>query len=166
MTALPQQVRDWIGTTVFAEDDVGPVEPGMIAAFAAAAEDANLIYWDEAEAGRTTGGRIAPPASLSTWSRPLSWSPDGARRNPLALHFALKERLGLPKAIVSDTEIEFHAPVRVGDRVRSEQILESVSEPVDSRLGPGRAWVIAIRYSRPDGTCLGIERLHFFAYGA
>ena len=77
----------------------------------------------------------------------------------------LKDRLGLPKAVVIGSDTVFHEPVRPGDRVRAEQLLEDVGAVTENRLGRGRRWTIVIRYSRQDGVLLGVEQLRFFAYG-
>jgi len=42
--------------------------------------------------------------------------------------------------VVIETEAAWHEPVRPGDRVRAEQILEHVGPLVENRLGRGRKW--------------------------
>ena len=75
---------------------------------------------------------------LSVWFRPHHWSPGLTEPAvPLQVHFDLKERLGLPEAIISENTIVFHEPVRVGDRLRTHQILRSISGPKTTKLGTG-----------------------------
>lgn len=165
--ALPAEVAGWIGQVVVREDGPIQVDIGAMENFAVAVEDANPLYWDEEAAEPLTGGRIAPPAMLSAWTRPHTWSPnqDTPALRPLELHFRLKESLNLPRAVVVDSETEFHAPARPGDRVRSEQVLDEVGPVYENKLGCGRKWTISIHYRREDGVLLGIDRLKFFAYG-
>ena len=86
-----------------------------------------------------TGGWIAPPTLISAWFRPHHWAPGREREvQPLQVHFDLKDRLALPEAVMTDDEIVFGEPVRPGDRLRTWQVLRSVSEPKRTRLGLGR----------------------------
>ena len=164
--ALPSQIAAWLGKVAVVEAEGITAERGLIEAFAVAVEDANPLFWDDARAAEIAGGVIAPPAMLSTWTRPHGWSPAGPpKQRPLELHFRLKELFALPKAVVIETEAAWHEPVRPGDRVRAEQILDQVGPLVENRLGRGRKWTIGIRYARMDGVLLGVETLRFFAYG-
>ena len=52
----------------------------------------------------------------------------------------------LPEAVMTDNTIVFHEPVRPGDRLRTRQILRSVSEPKTTKLGTGRFWIIEVEY--------------------
>ena len=47
---------------------------------------------------------------------------------------------------MTDNTIVFHEPVRPGDRLRTRQILRSVSGPKTTKLGTGRFWVIEVEY--------------------
>lgn len=155
---LPPRVADWLGKVVIVEEKGITAERSLIESFAVAVEDANPLYW---------GGVIAPPGMLSAWTRPHVWSPAGApRQRPLELHFRLKEAFGLPKAVVIETDAVYYEPVRPGDRVRAEQVLDQVGPMVETRLGTGRKWTISMRYARHDGALQGVETLRFFAYGS
>jgi uncharacterized protein len=61
-------------------------------------------------------------------------------------------------------DLALHEPLRAGDSVRAEQILRSVGEERRTRLGPGRDWVIDIRFTKPDGQLAGIQTLHLLGY--
>ena len=48
---------------------------------------------------------------------------------------------------MTDNTIEFHAPVRMGDVLRTHQVLRSVSDEKTTKLGTGRFWVIDVVYT-------------------
>lgn len=160
MKAVPQNLLDLIGKSMFASiSDI--VEAGAIRAFAAAVEDGFPGYWAD-DINRI----IAPPALLSAWNRPLPWMPSRREQlTGLALHFLVKDELALPRAVVTHTETEVAGSVRPGMKVRSQQILESISESRSNRLGEGRYWTIRLDYScAGTGGKLGTETLSFFGY--
>ena len=131
----------------------------------AATENGNPLYWDRAVAEMLAGGRILPLSTLSLWMRPHRWAPGAASEQvALKVHFDLKERLGLPEAIMSDNTILFHEPVRPGDVVSHRQVLRSVSGPKTTRLGSGRFWVIDVEYHNQDGDLVGVESYTGFGY--
>ncbi len=163
MTGIPDDLAALMGKPQFAQVSDGAVEAGAIRLFAAAVKDGTPAYWVDDPADM-----IAPPALLSAWNRPVMWHPDGdAGTSGLALHFLIKDRLGLPRAIVAEMESEVAAPIRPGVRVRSEQILVDLGEPCTTRLGAGRYWTIRVEYRcAEDGMLFGAETLRFFGYGA
>ncbi|MCB2066792.1 MAG: MaoC family dehydratase N-terminal domain-containing protein [Erythrobacter sp.] len=158
---LPAQVQGLLGQPCFAQVSDGLVEAGAIRLFAAAVQDGTAEYWSEDPAEV-----CAPPAMLSAWNRPLMWRPgEGGSATGLALHFLLKEQLGLPLAVVTATETELAQPLRPGARVQSEQVLLSVSEPKTNRLGTGRYWTIRVDYRcAATGALFGHETMSFFGY--
>ena len=118
-------------------------------------------------AGILAGGWVAPPSMISVWFRPHHWAPgrgDAKQALPLQVHFDLKEKLGLPEAVMTDNEMVFYEPVRPGDRLRTHQILRSVSEPKTTRLGHGRFWVIDVEYENQRGQFVGRETYTGFGY--
>jgi acyl dehydratase len=80
------------------------------------------------------------------------------------VHFDLKERFGLPEAVISDNTITFYEPVRPGDVVSSRQVLRSVSEEKTTRLGTGRFWVIDVEYRNQRDELVGVEAYTGFGY--
>ena len=130
-------VESLIGKIQYEEVGEFPVERGYIWTTCASVENGNPLYWDDDVAEEITGGPIAPPTMLSVWFRRHRWAP-GREGETLAIqsHFDLKERLGLPEAVISDNTIVFHEPVRVGD-VLAHQVLRSVSEEKTTKLGVG-----------------------------
>ncbi|MFQ5514421.1 MAG: MaoC family dehydratase N-terminal domain-containing protein [Myxococcota bacterium] len=164
-SALPEEVRAWIGRIRYEEESEIEVERGYVFTSCASVENGNPLYWDDDIAREITGGPVAPPSMLSTWFRPHHWAPSHARpRQPLQLHFDLKEKLGLPEAVMTDNEIVFFEPVRPGDRLRTHQILHSVSEPKETKLGRGRFWVIEVECLNQRGELVGRESYTGFGY--
>ena len=162
---VPDDVAAWIGATRYPETADFPVERGYIWTSCASVENGNPLYWDDKVAEEITGGPIAPPSTLSLWFRPHHWQPgQTTQKLPLQVHFDLKERLGLPEAIMSDSEVVFHEPVRPGDVISTSQVLRSLSDPKTTKLGTGRFWVIDVPYRNQDGVLVGVETFTGFGY--
>jgi hypothetical protein len=167
MDDLPDIIKDWIGRPMIIVDHVLTVEQGLWTNFCVAIEDGNLLYWDYTASRDQTDSVIAPPAMLPSWAVEHDWAPgrDRPARRTLELHFMVKDTLGLRNGIVTEVELELHAPLRAGESVRAEQILRTVGPERETRLGTGRNWEIDVQYRKPDGSLAGIQRLHFLAYG-
>ncbi len=166
-TGLPQCVQELIGKPQYKEQTEFPIERGYVYNTCAAVQNGNPIYWDAEVAEQVVGGPIAPPTMLSVWFRPHYWSPGAAgERTALQTHFDLKRLLDLPEAIVSGNEAVFGEPVRMGDTLTTWQVIRSVSEFKQTRLGQGRFWTIDVEtYNQRDEwvgtesyTCLGYHR--------
>jgi hypothetical protein len=54
--------------------------------------------------------------------------------------------------------------VRPGDRLKTWQVLRSVSEPKTTKLGTGRFWVIDVIYTNQNGEHVGTESYTGFGY--
>ena len=116
-------------------------------------------------ANEITNGWIAPPTMISVWFRPHAYAPNRpGTAQPLQVHFDLKEKLGLPEAVMTDNTIVFHEPVRPGDVLHTRQILKSVSEPKTTKLGTGRFWVIEVEYLNQRDELVGVESYTGFGY--
>jgi len=165
VASLPAEVSAWIDQPRYEEETEFPVELGYVATSCASVENGNPLFWDEKVAAELTGGPIAPPSMLSAWFRPHFWAPGrSAPAQPLQVHFDLKEKLGLPEAVMTDNTIVFGEPVRPGDRLRTRQFLRSVSEPKTTKLGTGRFWVIEVEYKNQRGELVGQEIYTGFGY--
>lgn len=162
---LPAEVQGWIGARRYAAVGEFDVERGYIFTSCASVQNANPLYWDEAAAREITGGPIAPPSMVSVWFRPHYWSP-GRNEEALALqlHFDLKEKLGLPEAVMTDNTLTFFAPVRVGDRLTTAQILRSVSPLKKTKLGSGRFWVFDVEVDNQRGERCAVESYTGYGY--
>ena len=162
---LPADVADLTGVVQYEERGEFPVEQGYIWTSCASVENGNPLFWDDAVADEITGGPIAPPTMISVWFRPHQWSPGRTEPAvPLQVHFDLKRIFELPEAVMTDNTIVFHEPVRPGDRLRTRQILRSVSEPKTTKLGTGRFWVIEVEYHNQAGDLVGVESWTGFGY--
>ena len=162
---IPAEVEGWIGQERYPETANFPVERGSLWTSLASVENGNPLFWDDEVAEAVTGGPIAPPTMLSVWFRPHHWTPGRTEQAlPLQIHFDLKDRLGLPEAVMTDNTIVFHEPVRPGDRLRTSQILRSVSEQKTTKLGTGRFWVIDVEYRNQDDELVGVESYTGFGY--
>ncbi len=165
MSELPAEVQGWIGEKRHREEGEFDVERGYCLTSCASVENGNPLFWDEKVARELTGGPIAPPTMLSVWFRPHHWAPGRSELvQPLQVHFDLKEKLGLPEAVMTDNTIVFREPVRPGDRLETWQVLRSVSEPKRTKLGLGRFWVIDVEYENQDGESVGTESYTGFGY--
>ncbi len=167
MSSLPDEVAQWLGKPVIVMDHVITVEQGLWANFCVAIEDANPLYWDYRIAREETDTVIAPPMMLPSWAIDHEWRPDrtGPAPRTLELHFMVKDALGLKNGLVTEVELELHEPLRAGDSVKAEQILRSVGEERETKLGIGRNWEIDVVYRKPDGALAGVQTLSFLGYG-
>ncbi|WP_238005638.1 MaoC family dehydratase N-terminal domain-containing protein [Dactylosporangium sp. AC04546] len=165
MSGPQRWYEELVGIRQYTQVAEFPVEQGHIWTGCASVENGNPLFWDADVAAEITDGPVAPPTMLSTWFRPHHWAPDrGSELLPLQAHFDLKERLGLPEAIVSHNTLVFHEPVRVGDTMTTSQVLRSVSEPKTTRLGTGLFWVIDVEYRNQRGDLVGVDSYTFFGY--
>ena len=162
---LPEAVKSWIGQVRYEEETEFPVERGYIYTSCSSVQNGNPLYWDDEVASELTDGPTAPPTMLSVWFRPHHWAPGRQQdAQPLQVHFDLKEALELPEAVMTDNEITFGEPIRPGDRLRTRQILHSVSEPKQTKLGTGRFWVIEVQYLNQRDEIVGVESYTGFGY--
>ncbi|MFP6627131.1 MAG: MaoC family dehydratase N-terminal domain-containing protein [Deltaproteobacteria bacterium] len=165
MSDIPAEVEAWIGEIRYEEKGEFDVERGYIATTCSSVENGNPLFWDDEVADEITAGPIAPPTMLSVWFRPHHWAPGRSRQQlPLQVHFDLKEKFGLPEAVMTDNEIVFGEPVRPGDRLHTRQILRSVSGIKRTKLGAGRFWVIDVEYLNQNDELVGCESYTGFGY--
>lgn len=158
MPELPDDVKSWIGKKLYEQWGEFDVERGYIFTTCASVQNGNPLFWDEKAAQEITGGCIAPPTMISVWFRPHHWSPGRSEEAvPLQLHFDLKQRLALPEAVMTDNTITFYEPVRVGDRLKTYQVLRSVSDEKQTKLGTGRFWVLDVEYENQKGEKVATE---------
>ncbi len=162
---LLARALEMVGVEQYPEISEFPVERGYIWTSCASVENGNPLYWDDEVAEALTGGPIAPPTMVSVWFRPHSWAPGRTEvALPLQVHFDLKALFGLPEAVMSDNSIEFHTPVRLGDVLRTHQVLRSISDDKTTKLGTGRFWVIDVVYVNQDGDLVAVESYTGFGY--
>ena len=162
---VPADIAEKIGKVQYEVTGDFPVEMGYIYTGCASVENGNPLFWEPEVARELTDGPIAPPSMISVWFRPHHWAPNrtgGAL--PLQAHFDLKDRLGLPEAVMTDNTIVFYDPVRPGDILRTHQVLRSVSGLKTTKLGTGRFWVIDVIYDNQHGDRVAVESYTGFGY--
>ena len=162
---LPDDVQQLIDVVQYEEVGEFPVERGYIWTTCSSVENANPLFWDDDVAVELTDGQIAPPTMLSVWFRRHRWAP-GRTGETLALqsHFDLKARFDLPEAVITDNTMVFFEPVRVGDVLRTHQVLRSVSAPKRTKLGAGRFWVIDVECFNQRDELVGTDTYTGFGY--
>lgn len=158
---VPPAVAELIGRACHEAVASEPVTVAEAETVLDAVADANPRHRDPSVAAALTGGPVLPASTLSSWMRPRQ--PSDADP-PLALHVEVKERLGLPEAIMTGLELELHEPVRPGDTIRHHQVLRSVGDPTTNRLGTGRSWTIEVVYHNQRDELVGIERYTAFGF--
>jgi acyl dehydratase len=162
---VPAEVTSWIDKKRYEQVGEFDVERGYVFTTCASVENGNPLFWDEKAAQDLTDGWIAPPTMLSAWFRPHYWAPNRTEQaQPLQVHFDLKEKLDLPEAVMTDNTIVFGEPVRPGDRLKTWQVLRSVSDVKETKLGKGRFWVIDVEYENQRGESVGRESYTGFGY--
>ncbi len=165
MSDLPAKIRDWIDQKRYEQVGEFDVERGYVFTSCASVENGNPLFWDEKIANEITDGWIAPPTMLSAWFRPHYWAPGRSEQaQPLQVHFDLKQKLGLSEAVMTENTIVFGEPVRPGDRLKTWQVLRSVSDVKQTKLGKGRFWVIEVEYVNQKGEFVGRESYTGFGY--
>jgi len=161
---LPVEVQELIGKTAIKDISPLKVETGLWQNFCSSIKDSNSLYWDKSEATIHTGDLISHPALLPSWVHDFEWHPERERKQPMELHFMIKDLLSLPLGIVTEVEIEFYDPVKNGDNISSEQKLISVSDIVDTNLGKGRYWIIEVKYLNQLDILVGKQNIQFLGY--
>ena len=162
---LPAEIQSWLGQRRYELEGEFDVERGYIWTTCSSVQNGNPIFWDDKAAAEITGGPIAPPAMISVWFRPHHWAPGRTEQAlPLQVHFDLKKVFDLPEAVISDNTVTFGEPVRLGDRLRTWQVLRNVSTPKKTKLGTGRFWDIDVEYVNQRGEWVGTESYTGFGY--
>lgn len=162
---IPAEVTALTGHKQYWEKTGFEIHMSYVHNTCAAVHNGNPLYWDSEVAREITGGHIAPPTMLSVWFCPHYWSPGiEGEGTPLQLHFDMKERLGLPEAIIAGNELVFGEPVRMGDELTTHQVLRSISEAKTTQLGVGRFWVIDVVYENQHGAHVGTDTYTCLGY--
>ena len=113
-----------------------PVSEASVRFWCGVMGDHNPAYLDEAaaiEAGH--GGVIAPPVMIHGYTLPTLLSPEIDSPSK-----RLRERfgeLGYPGVVAVNYEQDYFAPIRIGDRLRRETVLDSISGEKATALGRG-----------------------------
>nr|WP_304523808.1 OB-fold domain-containing protein [Actinoplanes sp. DH11] len=117
-----------------------PVNLPMIRNWLEALGDANPAYERDG---------VAPPAMIQVWTMrglpPGVTAPEGepGAGDPLGEMSVALDAAGFPNVVATDSEQEYHRPLRVGEQVSVRSRLESVTGPKRTSLGEG--WFVTTR---------------------
>ncbi len=163
--ALDERVLRLIGTPQYVTDAGIAANPGNVQAMCAAVENGNPAHWNAQTATELLGAPYVPATMLAAWGRPELWEPGrGEPLKALQAHFDLKALLGYSASIAVSNTITFYAAVRIGDRLKTQQVLQQVGDLKRTRLGLGRFWTIDMQYLDAESSLVGVERYEFFGF--
>ncbi|MFF7726311.1 bifunctional MaoC family dehydratase N-terminal/OB-fold nucleic acid binding domain-containing protein [Streptomyces sp. NPDC008001] len=161
-----------------------PFEGRPVAVSVAAADPVNLPmirHWCEAmgdaNPAYTGDDAIAPPTMLQAWTMTGLGFPDSpapATRTPAArtpatrtpTHdqlFALLDGAGYSAVVATDCEQEYLRPLRPGDELIFDTVIETVSPRKDTKLGTGYFITTAMQV-RAAGELVGTHRFRILKY--
>jgi acyl dehydratase len=152
------------------EPEAAPLEVNeyLIRHWCETLEDGNPLYLDD-EYARSRGFEsvLAPPgAFMTTFAMQFRWPwPPGGREPAPHIHYDIKNALGLPVGIIGSIEVEFGAPLQIGDRLSVSQKLVDISPWKKTRLGEGHFWTMDRLYRNQRGELVARERMSAFGYG-
>ncbi|MCB5182558.1 bifunctional MaoC family dehydratase N-terminal/OB-fold nucleic acid binding domain-containing protein [Streptomyces antimicrobicus] len=131
-----------------------PVNEAMIRHWCEAMGDANPAY-----AGP---GAIAPPTMLQAWTMG-GLSGHSARSAAFEELLGLLDEAGCTSVVATDCEQEYLRPLRPGDSVTFDAVIESVSPRKTTKLGTGH-FVTTRTDVRVDGELAGTHRFRILKY--
>ena len=163
--ALDKFLQSWVGEKIntagtnYAPD---PVNMPMIRHWIDAFDDRNPVYEDEDCALQSCfKGRIAPPAMMPAWTMPRPALQGIGERGGAPQDIdsdtplGVLDRVGFNGILATNCVLDFHRPLREGDVLHSDVILDSVSPRKKTGLGEGYfvSWVQA--YMDQNGESVG-----------
>ena len=148
-----------------------PVNVPMIRHWVDALDDRNPIYLDEAAAKKTRfGGIVAPPAMLQAWSMARPKIEGIAERGGAAMEIRHENPIsalnaaGFTGTLATNSELEFERYLRLGDRLHSSTVYESVSDKKTTARGTGYFVTWVTTYVDDDGEVVGRQRFRVFKF--
>jgi uncharacterized OB-fold protein/acyl dehydratase len=139
-TAFLERIKAFEGRRVSdPEPGPDPVNVPMIRHLVQALGDTNPVYLDEGAAkGSVHGGVIAPPRSLQVWVMHGLRTANGRRGHSAQDHLMnLLDEAGFTSVVATNCEQEYFRPIRPGDHLSVESVIDSVSEEKATGLGVG-----------------------------
>lgn len=132
-----------------------PVNEPMIRHWCEAMGDTNPAYPD-----------IAPPTMLQAWTMGgLAGHPGGSARSEAYDELlALLDDAGCTSVVATDCEQEYVRPLRPGDRVTFDAVIESVSPRKTTKLGTGYFVTTRMNVRTGDGELAGTHRFRILKY--
>ncbi|MFI0258905.1 bifunctional MaoC family dehydratase N-terminal/OB-fold nucleic acid binding domain-containing protein [Streptomyces sp. NPDC017056] len=139
---------------VTAGEGKDPVNEPMIRHWCEAMGDTNPAYRGP--------GAVAPPTMLQAWTMGgLSGHP--GRSAAYDALFALLDGAGCTAVVATDCEQEYLCPLRPGDRITFDAVIEAVSRRKTTKLGAG--YFVTTRMDvRADGEPAGTHRFRILKY--
>ncbi|MEU6462342.1 bifunctional MaoC family dehydratase N-terminal/OB-fold nucleic acid binding domain-containing protein [Streptomyces sp. NPDC046976] len=107
-------------------------------------------------------GAIAPPTMLQAWTM-AGLSGHGDRSGPYGELLRILDDLGCTAVVATDCEQEYLRPLRPGDTITFDTVIESVSGRKATRLGTGH-FVTTRTDIRADGVLAGTHRFRILKY--
>ncbi|MBP5938460.1 bifunctional MaoC family dehydratase N-terminal/OB-fold nucleic acid binding domain-containing protein [Streptomyces acidiscabies] len=132
-----------------------PVNAPMIRHWCEALGDTNPAY--------TGPDAIAPPTMLQVWTMGgLSGHP--SRTDAYEQLLALLDEFGCTAVVATDSEQEYVRPLRVGERVTFDSVIESVSARKSTKLGVGHFVTTRTDLRVETGELIGTHRFRILKY--
>ncbi|MHC5907092.1 bifunctional MaoC family dehydratase N-terminal/OB-fold nucleic acid binding domain-containing protein [Streptomyces sp. S6] len=132
-----------------------PVDAAMIRHWCEALGDTNPAY-----AGPDA---IVPPAMLQVWTMG-GLSGHSSRTETYEQLLALLDELGCTAVVATDSEQEYVRPLRIGERVSFDSVIESVSGRKSTKLGWGYFVTTRTDVRCGDGELAGTHRFRILKY--
>lgn len=132
-----------------------PVNLPMIRHWCEAMGDTNPAYAGD--------GAIAPPTMLQAWTMPGLSGAASARTPAYDELFALLDGAGYGAVVATDCEQEYVRPLRPGDRLTFDTVIETVSPRKTTRLGAGY-FITTMMRVRAAGELVGTHRFRILKY--
>lgn len=143
-----------------------PVNEQFIRHWCETLEDGNPLYIDEEYAReRGLNGLMMPPLSILPMAQQIRWPWPPKLEPSEHILFRLKRILDLPIGIATECELEFFAPVQVGDSLTKSCHLTDFSPWKQTRLGEGHFITWADTYRNQHNDKVAEQRMTVFAYG-
>ena len=143
----------------------------MIRHWVDALDDRNPVYLDEDRASESRfGGIVAPPAMLQTWTMPSPVIEGIAERGGAPTEMRSEnvvtalDKAGYVGTLATNSELEFHRYLRPGDRLRTRNALESISERKRTSLGLGYFVTWITTYTDHDDEVVGEQLFRIFKF--
>ncbi|NBM21206.1 MaoC family dehydratase N-terminal domain-containing protein, partial [Streptomyces sp. GC420] len=127
-----------------------------------------IRHWCEAMGDTCTAytgpGAVAPPTMLQAWTMGgLSGHGQAGRSQAFDELLGLLDAAGCTAVVATDCEQDYLRPLRPGNRITFDAVIESVSTRKTTRLGTG--YFVTTRMDvRADGEPAGIHRFRILKY--
>ena len=148
-----------------------PVNQPMIRHWAAAFEDDNPIYTDpDAAAASRFGEIVAPALMLQTWTMPTPIITGIAERGGQPTIstgesiMTVFERQGFTGTLAVGSEFEIARHLRLGEVISATNIIESISEEKQTRLGRGRFVTWRTTYTAANDEVVGVQKFRILKF--